>query len=103
MGVGVDDARADHEAGRVERLGGRLVDHAGVADGHDAAVAHADIGAPTRGSGAIDDEATGDEKVEHSGSHENLTVRQILDCPLATVATCAAGPGRRNSIQGDIA
>ncbi len=66
MGVDVDEAGRDDAAGRIDRLPGVLVD---LADGDDAAVLDADIGANARAPGAVDHGAAADLKVEHVVSY----------------------------------
>ena len=60
--VRVDEARRDDETRRVDDLGRVLVDRA---DGNDAPVADADVGAPRRRARAVDEQAAADQRVEH--------------------------------------
>jgi hypothetical protein len=68
VGVGVDEAGRDDLAGRVDDLGRVLGD---VADGDDAAVTNADVGAPRGRAGAVDHRAAADHDVEHAAPPQN--------------------------------
>ena len=66
VGVGVDEARAHHEAGGVDGVAGVLAGQAaGVGDGHDAATRHADVGGTAGSAGAVDQRAAADDEIEH--------------------------------------
>ena len=62
VGVDVDEARCDDLAGGVDGALGVAVD---LADGDDAAVLDADVGAAARCAGAVDDVAAPDDQIEH--------------------------------------
>ena len=87
VGVRVDDPRRHHQALGVE-LGGPAVGD--LADRHDPAVLHADVGPPGGASGAVDDPAVADDVVEH-GLRPLLT---RVVCPRADLAGArVVGPG----------
>jgi len=67
VGVGVDDAGADDKTRRIKDLLG-WIDHTAIGcrhDRHDAAVANSQVGDNAGRSGAVDDEATADDEIEH--------------------------------------
>ena len=61
MGVDVDEARCDDEAGSVDHLA--RVDLRDGADGRDAPGLDGDIRPPGRSAGAVDDLTAGDQQV----------------------------------------
>ncbi len=65
VGVGVDEAGRDGEAGRVDHPPG--VGAGEVVDGGDGLALHADVGPAARTAGAVHDRATADHQVEHEG------------------------------------
>ncbi len=71
VGVGVDEAGTDHLAGGVDGLGG--VGARQVADGGDAALGDADVGAYPGGARAVDHRAARDEQVVHGGEATRRT------------------------------
>src|SRR5438445_1061268 len=74
----VDEAGRDDQPGRVERLPGVLVD---LADGHDAAVAHADVALPSQCPRPVDEGGAADRMVEHrADASRALTERQEPVC-----------------------
>ena len=87
MRVRVDEPGRDHEAVAVDGARRAVVD---VADGDDAATLHADVGAPTGCTGAVDDPTVAQDEIEHG-----RTFPQGM-APLRWPIACAAsygGPG----------
>src|SRR5256884_8335513 len=73
----VDEAGGDGEAVGVDRLGGGLVDAAGIAHGDDPPVPDTYVGPPAGRSGAVDERAALDQVVEHRPPRTGET-RSIL-------------------------
>jgi hypothetical protein len=65
--VGVDDARCDDPVAGVDHPAG--VAGVEAADRRHGAVAHRDVGPSAAGTGAVDQQAAGDQQVERSLRH----------------------------------